>query len=285
MPGMRDRGRRRARRPGAGEASRSASAWRWSRARWLFFAVAAVAAAFLLLPAGSQFRPPSRAQRAVIVDQLSLTAPNPRFVASATDLLRRDGYDVDYVPGEAVTVDFLRTLPERDYQLIILRAHSGTTNTRTEETGELREEEYVSLFSGQPYDAGRYIYEQRTGRVGPSAYLGGAHAGTKVFGIGPRFVSRSMQGRFDGAVIVMMGCGGMQSPVTAQPFLDRGAAAFVGWDDLVSAEHTDAATERLLGHLAPDRSNIVAAVDQTAAEAGPDPGYGAELRVVTAGQG
>jgi hypothetical protein len=49
--------------------------------------------------------------RAAIVDQLSLTEPNPAFTEAATDLLEQAGYAVDYFPGEEVTVEFYRQLP------------------------------------------------------------------------------------------------------------------------------------------------------------------------------
>src|SRR3972149_8656122 len=58
---------------------------------------------------------------AAIVDQLSLTQPNPEFVSSARGILAEAGYGVDYFPGEQGTVDLYRTLPERHYDLIILR--------------------------------------------------------------------------------------------------------------------------------------------------------------------
>jgi hypothetical protein len=64
-------------------------------------------------------------RRAAIIDQLSLTQPNPDFAASATSILEQAGYAVDYFPGEQVTVDLYRNLPTHDYDLIILRVHSG----------------------------------------------------------------------------------------------------------------------------------------------------------------
>ncbi len=90
-----------------------------------------------------------------------------------------------------------------------------------------------------------------------------------------------MRGRFDDTLIVMMGCDGLRSRVTAQAFLDKGAQAFVSWSQPVSAGHTDAATQRLLEKLLLEGLDASAAVSQTAAEVGRDPFYDAELRILT----
>ena len=216
---------------------------------------------------------------AAIVDQLSLTQPNPEFVSSARGILAEAGYGVDYFPGEQVTVDLYRTLPERGYDLVILRAHAGITNEVDFATGERSKTEYVSLFTGEPYNANKYPDEQLN-RLGKARYYEGA---PPLFGIGPDFVEYSMEGTFDDALIIMMGCDGLRSQRTAQAFLDRGAGAFVSWSQPVSAPHTDAATERLLERLLIDGLPTTEAVSQTAEEIGPDPVYEGELRVLTDG--
>ena len=214
---------------------------------------------------------------AVIVDQLSLTQPNPDFIFSARSLLAEAGYAVDYFPGEQVTVDFYRSLPQRDYDLVILRVHAGITLEVDSSSGVRTETEYVSLFTGEPYSADKYPEEQ-VNRLGKATYYEGADP---LFGIGPAFVKESMQGRFDNTTIVMMGCDGLRSQRTAQAFLDKGADAFVSWSQPVSASHTDATTERLLENLLLVGLNTTDAVSRTAAEMGPDPVYDGELRVLT----
>ena len=59
-----------------------------------------------------------------------------------------------------------------------------------------------------------------------------------------------------------------------------GAEAVVGWSRAVSASHADTATKRLLDKLLRDRLSVGEAVVRTVAEVGPDPRYGAELRVL-----
>jgi len=234
---------------------------------------AALAAGLLLsgLVGGGRSEP-----RAAIVDQLSLSQPNPDFAASATNVLEQADYAVDYFPGEQVTVDFYRDLPTQDYDLIILRVHSGIAEETDLTTGETTKREYVSLFTGEPYSRDKYP-EEPIGRLGKATYYEGA---PPLFGIGPDFITHSMRGSFDKTLIVLMGCDGLRSQRTAQAFLDKGASAFVSWSKAVSASHTDAATERLLEKLVIDGLPVGDAVAQTSAELGPDPSYGAELRVL-----
>lgn len=217
--------------------------------------------------------------KAAIVDQLSLSQPNPDFATSATDILEQAGYGVDYFPGEQVTVDFYRNLPTHDYDLIILRVHSGISEETDVATGVKTKREYVSLFSGEPYSEDKYP-EEPMGRLGKAEYYEGA---PPLFGIGPDFITQSMRGSFDDALIVLMGCDGLRSPRTGQAFLDKGASAFVSWSRAVTASHSDAGTLRLLEKLVSEGLPLADAVAQTATEVGPDPLYGAELRVLPEG--
>lgn len=230
--------------------------------------VGALVGAFLLLGRGGESSPPGP-KTAAIVDQLSLTQPNPTFVASATDILHEAGYTVHYFLGEQVTVDFYRNLPRRDYDLVVLRVHSGRILDQGSKTDD------VILFTGEPYHVARYDKDQRTGRVGWARYHKDA---SPLFGILPEFIEKSMRGKFDDTLIVMMGCDGLRSQRMAQAFLDKGANAFVSWSRPVSAAHTDTTTERLLENLLLDGLTAARAVTRTSAEMGSDPLYGAELR-------
>jgi hypothetical protein len=233
------------------------------------------AAALVLGRGGEESAGP---KTAAIVDQLSLTQPGPDFVSSARSLLAEAGYLVDYFPGEQVTVDLYRSLPQRDYDMIILRVHAGITTEVDVSSGERAETEYVSLFTGEPYTQGKYPDEELN-RLGRARYYEGADP---LFGIGPAFITYSMEGRFDDTLIVMMGCDGLRSQRTAQAFLDKGAQAFVSWTKPVSASHTDATTQALLERLLIEGLPTSEAVRQTAAEVGPDPAYEGELRVLEA---
>ena len=239
----------------------------------LAVAIAAILVASLVAPSGGS---PNSPQRAAIVDQLSLTQPNPGFAAAATDMLERAGYAVDYYPGEGVTVDFYRDLPQRGYRLLVMRVHSALIRYREAE----QPADDAGLFTSEPYSQTRYVEEQE-GRAVVRAFYREDSAG--YFGIAPRFVESSMKGRFDGTLVIMMGCDGLTFTDLAEAFIQKGAAALVGWSKPVSASHTDAATLRLLEKLLVERLAVKDAVGQTAAEVGPDPAYGAELRVLERG--
>ena len=232
-----------------------------------------------LLLSGVTTSGPSGPPKAAIVDQLSLTQPNPDFAETATNILQQGGYAVDYFPGEQVTVDFYRNLPTHGYDLIILRVHSGIAEETDVSTGVKTKTDYVGLFTGEPYSPDKHPEEQ-IGRLGGARYYEGA---PWLFGIGPDFITYSMRGSFDKTLIVLMGCDGLRSERTGQAFLDKGASAFVSWSRTVTASHSDAATLGLLEKLLVDGLPVGDAVAQTAAEVGPDPLYGAELRVLPEG--
>lgn len=247
------------------------------RGRWIavlgtlavLLAVAAVGSWLLFLQSGSG--EPAGPPRAAIVDQLSLTFPNPEFRQQATATLERAGYVVDYIPGDEVTVDFYRELPEKDYDVLILRAHSARIQ------GEFRGEplDEAVIFSNEPYDEESYLPEQIEARLNVAYTHEGA---PRVFGITADFVEFSMTDGFDDTMVITMGCEGLSSDRTAEAFINKGADNYISWDNTVSASHTDAATERLLEHMLDGGLSADDAVAQTMAELGPDPAYHSVLR-------
>ncbi len=229
----------------------------------------------VLWPSDGAAGPP----RAVIVDQLALTNPNPEFVNEAGLRLQAAGYAVDYYRSYEVTVDFYRDLPKRGYKLIVIRSHaSQQIFERDPATGGAVEHAGVALFTNEPYSQFTHEDDQRGYRLGVGSYpqLG---ITDKYFLIGPEFVRSSMRGTFKDATIVLMGCGGLSTPDMARAFEERGVRQFISWDTLVTAAHTDAATQELLGHLVSDRLPPAEAVAQTMAAVGPDPSYGSRLLV------
>ena len=263
-----------ARRLKAGRPQREARARQKGRllkvtAGLLAVAIAFGLAIFLFLTLGTG-ESPTGPKRAAIVDQLSLTQPNPAFAETASGILEDAGYVVDYYPGEEVTVDFYRDLPTHGYDLLLLRVHSGLAKDYGEPTG------YVSLFSGEPFSETQHVQEKADGLVGRASYYDGS---PQVFGIVPAFIESSMRGRFDGATVVLLGCDSLATDTTAAAFIRKGAKTVVGWSGRVSAEHTDAAAEHLLRHLLADGLSTESAVARTMADIGPDPDYNSVLRL------
>ena len=89
--------------------------------------VLAGALALVLMTGGDDSAANDGVKRAVILDQLSLTQPNPDFISQVRGTLAAAGYTVEYIAGEDVTVDIYRSLPDRGYDLVILRVHAGIT--------------------------------------------------------------------------------------------------------------------------------------------------------------
>jgi hypothetical protein len=196
--------------------------------------------------------------RAAIVDQLSLTFPNQTFIETATNTLRQAGYKVDYYPGEDVTVEFYRNLPTHGYGLIILRVHSTAL---------------VSLFTSEEYSKSKYVYEQLTNKIRNVAYSPEEYAasGISYFGVTNLFVQTSMKGKFVNTTIVMMGCDGLSNTDLAEAFVEKGARAYVGWNQSISASLTDQATTCLLQHLVARQESMKNAVNNTMKEVSADP--------------
>jgi len=78
-----------------------------------------------------------------------------------------------------------------------------------------------------------------------------------------------------------MGCAGVsgQNNGLARALLDRGAGSFVGWDNTVSADRTDAATSVLLQSLT-EGNTVQAAVSSAMLGVGSDPEFGSHLRAL-----
>jgi hypothetical protein len=208
--------------------------------------------------------------KAGIVDHLSLTRPNQTFIETATTILKQAGYNVDYYSGEEVTVEFYRNLPTHGYKIIILRVHS-TATLRSGTTQYV--ETSVSLFTSEPVSTTKYIYEQLTGRLVRVFYLPFHEGNPSYFGITSNFVRDCMNGRFDDAIIIMMGCDGLRNVEMAKAFIDKGAKVYIGWNGPVLASHTDYATIRLLEHLLIQKQTINQALLETHLEAGVDPAH------------
>jgi hypothetical protein len=208
------------------------------------------------------------ARRAVIVDQLSVTAPNPEFAASATRMLVAAGYDVHYVRGEDVTVDFYRELPSSGYSLVILRSHSASRRTV-----EGVDSTAATIFTSEAFDQERHA--AAGARLGVVEYDDGTPG--RFFGVRPEFIEQDARGRFGAStVVVLMGCSGLRSARMAQAFVRRGAGTFVSWDRSVSVTETDRATLALLGQLARGAA-VRDAVAAAMTGVGPDPESGARL--------
>lgn len=202
----------------------------------------------------------SHTLKAAIVDHLSISHPNQAFVKECSAILEEAGYSVDYYKGEEVSVEFYRDLPTLGYDLIVFRAHSTYI------------QKYLSLaiFTSEPYNKERYVQEQLRNRVARGFIEPYREGDPNYLVITDKFVRHSMKGSFKDTLIIMMGCNSMKKCM-ASAFLEKGAKAYIGWDGLVSAKHTDLATIQLLKQLLLERQTIAKAVGQTMEAVGSEP--------------
>ncbi len=198
-------------------------------------------------------------QRAVLIDELSMTDHDTTFVRNVNRSLTAAGYAVDYFGPKDVTVELFRNLPLRNYAIVIIRSHTA---------GE-------SIVTSQPYSTSQYVLEQLLDRVGAAEMTG---ADASYFTISPSFILDSMHGSFHGALVIAMGCGTFQGATMAKAFIQKGASVFVGWTDFVSSGYTDAVTQNLVSSLTHGMS--VGNAVQNAG--GPDPQYHSQLGYLTA---
>lgn len=206
--------------------------------------------------------------KAAIIDQGSLAptaGPDPVFVEAATNIMKKAGFTVDYYPGENVTVELYRDMATHGYGLVILRAHSTATYI-----GGIRGR--VIVFTSEPYDKTKYVFEQAAGQICPVAYSEEEYKkGFMYFGIDARFVIGSMKESFQNTVVFMMGCQGLDNTAMAEAFVRKGAKVYISWSGSVLASHTDSSTANLLQHFLIEKLPLKSSVQETFKELGSDP--------------
>jgi len=233
----------------------------------------AVFLAFLMLilsaclsPKQATPTPQPEGRKAALVDQIALTNPNPDFTGQALAYLKEAGFSVDVYAGEEITIEFYRTLPAKGYKLILIRTHSTNILNDKIPGGP------VFLFTSEIYDKSRYVKEQLANRIGRAKLLYDEDS-PLYFAIVSGFVRHDMVGRFDDTLIIIGGCQSLGTPDLAQAFIDRGAAAVVGWNEWVDLSHNDEALLHLLRGLTREKLTLEQAVRKTMNEIGSDPAY------------
>ena len=200
--------------------------------------------------------------RAALIDALYVTHPNADFTRSFEDTLGLVGFQVDVYQGEEVTVEFLKRLVS-GYSLIVLRMHSALSS---------RNELY--LFTSEPYSSGKYVHEQSYGLV-KKAFA--TDPSQSVFAVNWGFIKKLMTGKFDGALVIAMGCDGALDPFMAQEFLNQGAVGYIAWNGPVLLSHSDETILHLVRALYTERLSMEEAVSKINNEIGEDPHWGTFL--------
>ena len=234
--------------------------------------IAATIAGVILYPSGQTPPENNGEPSAAIIDQLYSMQPNQAFITKSTEILEAYGLEVHLYQGDEVTVDLYRNLPSSGYEVIIFRAHAGLLSH--EEDSEVVVREATCIFTNEPYSKTKHVSEQLNGELARARVAEGYPT---VFALGARFTTYSMEGEFGNTAIIMMGCNCLHLTDLALAFYEKGASSYLAWDGLVGLDYVDDATITLLEKLFSEELSLQAAVDETMAEEGPDPNYGAVL--------
>ncbi|MBE0633310.1 hypothetical protein IH574_01960, partial [Candidatus Bathyarchaeota archaeon] len=168
-------------------------------------------------------------KEAVIVDQLS--GENTGFVERCSGLLEPRGYSVRVFKGENVTIGLFQGLDWR-VALVVLRMHSGVFDDRT------------WLFTHEKYDSSKYVLEQLSGEADIGVC---GSVDYPVFTVSSDFFKRNLE--FDGGLVIVMGCNGLDRDDLGRVLYETGAGAVVGWNTPVTVEETDEAVYGFLEEM------------------------------------
>lgn len=242
--------------------------------RYLTMASVVLALTVLMLTScdSTPEEPDGAQDRVAIIDQLYLLESNPTFIAETTALLESYGFTVDLWQGEGITVDFYRELPQRGYQLIVLRVHSGILLSLEESKIEPLKKTY--LFTGETYTTTKYVAEQLTDKVSNALMT---EDYPLIFAVNSEFI-QDCKGNFDNTLIIAMGCESLYFDDMAIAFIAKGASVYIGWNTLVSLRYVDTATLDLLGNLCRENMTVAQGIARTMAEVGHDPYFHAYLK-------
>ena len=194
---------------------------------------------------------------------------NPQFTNEVTSFLTSKDITTNTFKDANITVDFYRQLPKYGSNLVVLRIHAGVL--------EHDPTKPTFLFTEEPYNTYEYLFEQLSEQVQSGKIDPDDSAEEPVFTVGPLFVSASMEGSFSDSIVVMSSCLGLYSTQLAEAFIERGAKAFISWDEKVSLTHTDEATMVLLRSLIEYGMTVSEAVEKAMNDVGPDTAYNSML--------
>jgi len=201
--------------------------------------------------------------KVALIDALYGNYPNVEFTKSVNKTLQEVGFKVDIYQGTQVTVDFLKKL-NSGYRLIILRMHSALSTNNE-----------LYLFTAEPYSAGKYTQEQYF-RLVKEAYA--TEDSQSVFAVNWGFIKRLMTGKFNGTLVIAMGCDGDRDPLMAEEFMNQGAVGYVGWTGPVLLSHSDKAILYLIQALYIEKLSLEEAVEKTNNQIGKDPNWNTILK-------
>jgi hypothetical protein len=218
---------------------------------------------------------PISANKAALIDQLSIAYPNPSFTEEFIRMSKAAGLTPEIFSGSEVTLDLYKRIPSMGYRIIVFRVHQSTPAEVLLPMDHPVTGYPVYLFTGEPYNEHKYVVEQLTDLVVPAREINGSNI---FFSIGPEFV-HSMDGEFPNTVIVLAGCSGLYSAELADSFIVKGASVVLGWQRFVQMDYTDKAIVRLLRAILLEKTTFYRSVLVMTSEVGLDPTYETNLLI------
>jgi hypothetical protein len=194
---------------------------------------------------------------------------SPQFTDEVTTFLTSKDIPTNTFKDSNITVDLYRQLPYYGYNLIVLRVHAGVLESDPTKP--------TFLFTEEQYNTYEYLIEQFSEQVQSGKIDPDDPDEEPVFTVGPLFVARSMEGNFNDSIIVLSSCLGLYTDQLAKTFIDRGAKAFISWDEKVGLAHTDEATLVLLSSLIEEGMTVSEAVEKAMNDVGPDTAFDSML--------
>jgi hypothetical protein len=183
------------------------------------------------LPFMLQQTPNKFSLKAAIVDQLGESVTNAtedqEFVANATDILKAAGFNVTYFESGDVNVTFFSGLAKGNYGIIILRVHSALRVDNST----------VDFFTSEEFTLDKYPQMVDDGSLTNGSY---SWTNKHYFAITSKFIE-NLEGRFPRSVVIATGCWSLKTGVEqmANAFISKGAEVYIGWTEMVEADHTD----------------------------------------------
>jgi len=200
--------------------------------------------------------------KVALIDALYSTYPNLNFSRSLNRTLVEAGFRVDIYEGNEVTVDFLKKL-KSGYKLVILRMHSALSSSNE-----------LYFFTDEPYSEEEHTEERFPY---PNVRAATADNVTYVFAVNWGFVKMCMTGKFNGTLVIAMGCDGACDSWLAGEFVNQGAIGYIAWTGPVLLSHSDRTTQYLIESLYKEKLRLEDAVERTNNQIGADPDSGAIL--------
>ncbi|MCP8315884.1 MAG: hypothetical protein H3Z51_03355 [archaeon] len=181
--------------------------------------------------------------------------PNQGFLTQANQTLSNAGFKVEIYLGGNVTVELFKNLPSLGYKLIGLRVHTAY------------DPDLVAFFTGT-YAGSGYLTEQLFGwiRIGQVE-------GKRFYAVTPRLIEEATgYARFHNSIIIVDSCFGLNSTSMARAFVEKGASAYIDWDQGVYSIYSDSATLALINYLLEGKT-----VWQAVSLTPKDPDFGSEV--------